>query len=139
MVRVSFFFWLISHQNFLHTQEVFEKDDSPNTTLLILNRYLTEGNLYDPSILKGILRDRIGDITFKEAYNVSRLILNIAVSSDSLFDMPSLLNYMTSPDVVSKYQHHFNKSIIVLTTHHCRNKVIWSAVYVYDFIIRLFT
>lgn len=107
LVKRSIFLLLI-YQNFLRMQEVFEKDDSPNTTLIMLNRYLTEGNLYDPSILKGVLRDRIGDITFQEAYNVSRLILNIAISSDSLFDMPRLLNYMTSPDVVSTGQHNFN-------------------------------
>jgi predicted acylesterase/phospholipase RssA len=69
--------------------------------LLRLNRYLLEGNLYDPNILKSVLADHLGDITFQEAYNKSRLILNITVSSSSLFEMPRLFNYITAPDVVS--------------------------------------
>lgn len=69
--------------------------------MLRLNRYLLEGNLYDPNILKSVLADHLGDITFQEAYNKSRLILNITVSSSSLFEMPRLFNYITAPDVVS--------------------------------------
>jgi predicted acylesterase/phospholipase RssA len=82
---------------------VFESADAPETRLLRLNRYLTKGSFYDPSILKGILKAQLGDITFQEAYNRSRLILNITVSSSSLYEMPRLFNYITSPDVVSVF------------------------------------
>ncbi|KAI7891122.1 acyl transferase/acyl hydrolase/lysophospholipase [Mucor mucedo] len=80
--------------------KVFEHPEFPESPLLRLNRYLLEGNLYDPNILKSVLADHLGDITFQEAYNKSRLILNITVSSSSLFEMPRLFNYITSPDVV---------------------------------------
>lgn len=68
--------------------------------MLRLNRYLLNGNLYDPVILKDTLREQYGDITFAEAYNRSQLILNITVSSASIYEMPRLLNYITAPDVV---------------------------------------
>ncbi|GAA5809377.1 hypothetical protein MFLAVUS_002785 [Mucor flavus] len=80
--------------------KVFERPESPESPLLRVNRYLLEGNLYDPNILKSVLIDQFGDITFQEAYNKSRLILNITVSSSSLFDMPRVLNYITAPNVV---------------------------------------
>jgi predicted acylesterase/phospholipase RssA len=85
----------------MNHKAVFESADAPESRLLRLNRYLTEGNFYDPGILKGILQAQLGDITFQEAYNRSRLILNITVSSSSLYEMPRLFNYITSPDVVS--------------------------------------
>lgn len=93
----------------------------------MLKRLLTEGNVYDPSVLKEALIKNIGDKTFQESYNISRIILNITVSSDSLFEMPRLLNHITSPDVVSIYQCDFNNSIVVLIFYHCYNKVLWSA------------
>ncbi|KAI9360933.1 acyl transferase/acyl hydrolase/lysophospholipase [Pilaira anomala] len=80
--------------------KVFERPEFPESLLFRVNRYLLEGNLYDPNILKSVLIDQFGDITFQEAYNKSRLILNITVSSSSLFDMPRVLNYITAPDVV---------------------------------------
>ncbi|KAG2230098.1 hypothetical protein INT48_004360 [Thamnidium elegans] len=82
--------------------KVFERPEFPESPLLRVNRYLLEGNLYDPNILKSVLIDQFGDITFQEAYNKSRLILNITVSSSSLFDMPRVLNYITAPNVVSR-------------------------------------
>lgn len=60
-----------------------------------------EGNLYDPNRLKDVLTGYFGNITFQEAYNRSRLILNVTISSSSIFEMPQLLNYITAPDVVS--------------------------------------
>ncbi|KAL7311030.1 Lipase 5, variant 2 [Mucor circinelloides] len=79
---------------------VFSRPEAPDTILLRLNRYLLNGNLYDPVILKDTLREQYGDITFAEAYNRSQLILNITVSSASIYEMPRLLNYITAPDVV---------------------------------------
>ncbi|KAL9552377.1 hypothetical protein MBANPS3_003788 [Mucor bainieri] len=80
--------------------DVFSRPEAPDTLLLRLNRYVLNGNLYDPVILKDELRNQYGDITFAEAYNRSQLILNIAVSSTSVYEMPRLLNHITAPDVV---------------------------------------
>ena len=50
--------------------------------------------------LQETLRLNIGDMTFREAYDVSGRVLNITVSSASRHGMPSLLNYLTAPNVV---------------------------------------
>ena len=42
----------------------------------------------------------MGDITFGEAFNKTRRILNITVSSASIYEMPRLLNYITAPNVI---------------------------------------
>lgn len=47
------------------------------------------------------VRDRLGDITFKEAYEKTGRILNISVASTQRFEVPTLLNYITAPNVVT--------------------------------------
>ncbi|RMD39538.1 hypothetical protein DV735_g5601, partial [Chaetothyriales sp. CBS 134920] len=54
---------------------------------------------YDPAFLDKVIYDLIGDITFQEAYNKTRRILNIAVSRLENTE-PTVLNYITAPDVV---------------------------------------
>lgn len=46
------------------------------------------------------IRHNVGDITFKEAYEKTKRILNITISSTSEHEMPRLLNYLTSPNVL---------------------------------------
>lgn len=46
------------------------------------------------------MRDLTGDLTFQEAYNRTRRILNICVSSASIYELPRLLNYITAPNVL---------------------------------------
>jgi TAG lipase / steryl ester hydrolase / phospholipase A2 / LPA acyltransferase len=46
------------------------------------------------------MQELLGDITFQEAYNRTRRILNICVSSASVYELPRLLNYVTSPNVM---------------------------------------
>jgi predicted acylesterase/phospholipase RssA len=65
------------------------------------------GALFDAQVLRAALKENIGDVTFQEAYNRTRRILNITVSTSANFEMPRLLNYLTAPNVL-----------------------IWSAVYV---------
>ncbi|KAI9487843.1 MAG: acyl transferase/acyl hydrolase/lysophospholipase [Benjaminiella poitrasii] len=80
--------------------DVFErqgKRDLPYTRLL---RLMKQGQLFDVEILKEAMRANLGDITFQEAFNRTRFILNITVSSSTLYDMPRLLNYLTAPDVL---------------------------------------
>jgi TAG lipase/steryl ester hydrolase/phospholipase A2/LPA acyltransferase len=47
-----------------------------------------------------VMRDLLGDMTFQEAYNRTRRILNIPVSTSSLYELPRLLNYITAPNVM---------------------------------------
>lgn len=67
--------------------------------LLILS-FWTPGALFDNQVLREALRENIGDVTFQEAYNRTRRILNITVSTSGMFEMPRLLNYLTAPNVL---------------------------------------
>ena len=79
---------------------VFEEDGNEDGLLRKAARFLKHGALYDISHLTRIMKDLLGDITFQEAYNRTRKILNICVSSASLFELPRLLNYITAPNVL---------------------------------------
>lgn len=54
----------------------------------------------DISVLQAAVRSNLGDITFKEAYNKTKRILNISISSAGRFESARLLNYITAPNVV---------------------------------------
>lgn len=56
-----------------------------------VTRFLQHGVVFDGEILKESLRDSIGDITFLEAYRKTNRVLNIAVSSTTMYDMPACL------------------------------------------------
>ena len=63
-------------------------------------RLLTTGALRDIEVLRGYLRELLGDITFKEAFNKTGRILNINVTGYKEHDHNRLLNYITSPNVL---------------------------------------
>lgn len=86
--------------------DVFERKNQPDTPLMRIHRLLSKGQLYDLDILRDAMRENLGDMTFQEAFNRTRWILNITVSSTTLYDMPRLLNYITAPDVVSPVHRH---------------------------------
>ncbi|KAJ3029844.1 UNVERIFIED_CONTAM: hypothetical protein HDU68_010876 [Siphonaria sp. JEL0065] len=66
-----------------------------------LYRFMNHGCVFDvEAFIKAAKANLGGDITFQEAYNKSRRVLNIAVSSSTRFEMPRLLNYLTAPNVV---------------------------------------
>ncbi|KAI2601948.1 patatin-domain-containing protein [Hypoxylon sp. NC1633] len=79
---------------------VFEEDGNGDGLLGHLRRLLTEGNWSDIKHLTRVMRDLLGDITFQEAYNRTRRICNICVSSASIYELPRLLNYVTAPNVM---------------------------------------
>ena len=79
---------------------VFEEEGNEDGLLRKAARFLKYGALYDISHLTRVMRDLIGDMTFQEAYNRTRKILNICVSSASLYELPRLLNYITAPNVL---------------------------------------
>ncbi|KAK3989772.1 acyl transferase/acyl hydrolase/lysophospholipase [Cladorrhinum sp. PSN332] len=65
-----------------------------------LRRLLTEGSWADISNLTRVMRSWLGDVTFQEAYNRTRRVCNICVSSASIYELPRLLNYITAPNVM---------------------------------------
>jgi TAG lipase/steryl ester hydrolase/phospholipase A2/LPA acyltransferase len=79
---------------------VFEDDDREDGLLERIGRFLTQGAWIDISHLTRVMKARLGDMTFQEAYNRTRRILNICVSSASIYELPRLLNYVTAPNVM---------------------------------------
>ncbi|KAL2165590.1 hypothetical protein VTG60DRAFT_4270 [Thermothelomyces hinnuleus] len=77
---------------------VFESENESLTTHL--HNLLTKGWWSDISNLTRVMRSWLGDMTFLEAYNRTRRICNICVSSASIYDVPRLLNYITAPNVL---------------------------------------
>ncbi|KAG5926354.1 hypothetical protein E4U42_003387 [Claviceps africana] len=79
---------------------VFEEEDSSLGVLGHLRRLLTEGSWSNIQNLTRVMRAFMGDMTFQEAYNRTRRILNICVSTASIYELPRLLNYVTAPNVM---------------------------------------
>ncbi|KAM0333927.1 hypothetical protein ACHAQA_000944 [Verticillium albo-atrum] len=79
---------------------VFDGLEKPDGVLDHIRRLLTEGSWSDISHLTRVMRGLLGDITFQEAYNRTRRILNICVSTESVYELPRLLNYVTAPNVM---------------------------------------
>ena len=88
-------------QDFCHGElDVFEKGSEGHSAVRLVQRFFTIGIIYESKNLIRVMKNLIGDITFHEAYNRTRRILNICVSSAGVYEMPKLLNYITAPDVV---------------------------------------
>ena len=79
---------------------VFELSGDEDSILKRVARFLKIGAWIDISHLMRVMRDLLGDMTFQEAYNRTRRILNICVSSASVYELPRLLNYVTAPNVL---------------------------------------
>ncbi|KAJ1502367.1 hypothetical protein HMI54_014409, partial [Coelomomyces lativittatus] len=77
----------------------FTRDKGLKGIFDVLNSLVSIGALFNIDTLIKTVRDMFGDMTFLEAYNRSRRILNITVSSSTVYEMPRLLNYLTSPNV----------------------------------------
>eukprot|EP01126_Amoeba_proteus_P050322 TRINITY_DN5935_c0_g1_i5.p1 TRINITY_DN5935_c0_g1~~TRINITY_DN5935_c0_g1_i5.p1 ORF type:complete len:470 (+),score=65.14 TRINITY_DN5935_c0_g1_i5:729-2138(+) len=77
--------------------DAFETSGSFQRKLL---RLLTRGVIMDIEKLQMMIRDNIGDFTFKEAFLKTNRILNITVAASSGCERPRLLNYLTAPDVL---------------------------------------
>ena len=79
---------------------VFEEEGNEDRLYTKVVRFLKYGALFDISHLTRVMRDLLGDMTFQEGYNRTRRILNVCVSSASLYELPRLLNYVTAPNVL---------------------------------------
>ena len=77
-----------------------ESPDEQGSLFFKISRFIKHGVFFDVEVLKKCIRANIGDITFQEAYNRTRRILNITVSSSTKYEMPRLLNYLTAPNVL---------------------------------------
>lgn len=64
-------------------------------------RFWKEGYFLDATVLEHVVRANVGDLTFEEAYNRTKRVLNITVATSGRGGVPNLLNYLTAPNVVS--------------------------------------
>lgn len=65
----------------------------------VLENVIKKGYSQDILLFLKFVRDTIGDLTFEEAYLKTDKVLNIAVHPTD-HSIPSLLNYITSPNVI---------------------------------------
>ncbi|KAL2797863.1 acyl transferase/acyl hydrolase/lysophospholipase [Aspergillus keveii] len=79
---------------------VFDEENHEENILQKTARFLKHGAFLDITHLAKVMRSWLGDITFQEAYNRTRRILNICVSSAGVYELPKLLNYITAPNVL---------------------------------------
>lgn len=70
------------------------------TLLRRTQRLFRDGYFLDISVLERCVRANVGDLTFEEAYTKTKRVLNITISTASNSGIPSLLNYLTAPNVV---------------------------------------
>ena len=78
----------------------FEKIPRQGSFQRKLLRFLREGHFFNVRVLEEFVYDNLSNITFEEAYERSGRILNITVISQRKHEVPTLLNYMTAPDIV---------------------------------------
>lgn len=84
-----------------HNQQVRQSMWTRWATLLRrVQRFRKEGYFLDVKVLEECVRANIGDLTFEEAFNRSKRILNITVVPAGQEGIPTLLNYVTAPNVV---------------------------------------
>ncbi|KAJ5964329.1 uncharacterized protein N7479_004205 [Penicillium vulpinum] len=79
---------------------VFNEKGREENILQKMTRFLKFGSFLDISHLAKTIRNWLGDMTFQEAYNRTRRILNICVSSAGMYELPRLLNYISAPNVL---------------------------------------
>lgn len=79
---------------------VFNEKGQEENIMQKMTRFLKYGSFLDISHLANTIRNWLGDMTFQEAYNRTRRILNICVSSAGKYELPRLLNYITAPNVL---------------------------------------
>lgn len=65
-----------------------------------IRRWFREGYFLDVTVLEECVRANVGDLTFEEAYNRTKRVLNITVATTGRGGVPNLLNYLTAPNVV---------------------------------------
>lgn len=72
------------------------------TLMRRVQRFLREGYFLDITVLEECVKANVGEMTFEEAYNRTKRVLNITVatSESTGSSVPNLLNYLTAPNVL---------------------------------------
>ncbi|KAI1372732.1 hypothetical protein F4677DRAFT_431948 [Hypoxylon crocopeplum] len=70
------------------------------TLLRRILRFWREGYFLDVKVLEECVKANVGSLTFEEAYNRSKRVLNIMVATAEQDGIPALLNYITAPNVL---------------------------------------
>ncbi|ORY66259.1 patatin-like phospholipase [Pseudomassariella vexata] len=70
------------------------------TLLRRVRRFVREGYFLDVKVLEECVKANVGEMTFMEAYNRSKRVLNITVATAGQGGVPTLLNYITTPNVL---------------------------------------
>jgi TAG lipase/lysophosphatidylethanolamine acyltransferase len=65
-----------------------------------ITRWVSKGHFLDVTVLEECVRANVGDLTFEEAYNRTKRVLNITVATTGCGGVPNVLNYLTAPNVV---------------------------------------
>ena len=65
-----------------------------------VDRFWHEGYFLDMKVLEECVYANVGDLTFEEAFERSKRVLNIILPTPHGLDRPTLLNYLTAPNVV---------------------------------------
>jgi TAG lipase/steryl ester hydrolase/phospholipase A2/LPA acyltransferase len=80
--------------------DVFEAAGKKLSLYERLKKFIRFGTIFDIVHLKTVTDELLGKMTFQEAYNRTRRVLNICVSSADVYELPRLLNYVTAPNVI---------------------------------------
>lgn len=70
-----------------------------STLMRRAKRFINEGYILDARVLEECVRANVGDLTFMEAYQRTKRVLNITIASAG-GGLPTLLNYLTAPNVL---------------------------------------
>ncbi|KUI66476.1 hypothetical protein VM1G_01684 [Cytospora mali] len=70
------------------------------TLLRRVKRFCRDGYFLDVKVLEECVRANVGELTFEEAYVRSKRVLNITVATVGQGGVPTLLNYLTAPNVL---------------------------------------
>eukprot|EP00051_Salpingoeca_urceolata_P028556 m.487458 g.487458 ORF g.487458 m.487458 type:complete len:713 (+) comp25031_c0_seq1:209-2347(+) len=80
---------------------VFERLDRGGSAQRKLKRFLKYGHIMDVGKLEEFCRANLGDVTFQEAYEMTGRLINITIPHTPLTKgLPTLLNYLTTPNVL---------------------------------------
>ncbi|KAH6853692.1 acyl transferase/acyl hydrolase/lysophospholipase [Chaetomium sp. MPI-CAGE-AT-0009] len=84
-----------------HNEQVMQSPWTWGATLIRrMRRFRQEGYFLDVKVLEDCVRANVGDLTFEEAFNRSKRILNITVVPAGQEGIPTLLNHVTAPNVL---------------------------------------
>lgn len=71
-----------------------------STLIRRTRRFFREGYFLDVKMLEACVRDNVGEMTFEESYQKTKRVLNITISTNREGGIPSLLNYLTAPNIL---------------------------------------